>query len=62
MLAGRPAVDTGWDERAAAIGGDLVPFHEWDDVITVVRDPVTCGGGAAARERRLTTRSSLGAG
>jgi hypothetical protein len=39
MLAGRPAAYTGWDERAAAIGPDLIPFHEWDDALAVVRSP-----------------------
>jgi hypothetical protein len=37
MLAGRPVLYTGWDEAATAFGDELIPFHEWDDEITVVR-------------------------
>jgi hypothetical protein len=37
MLVGRPVLYTGWDEAAMAFGDELVPFHEWEDEITVVR-------------------------
>jgi hypothetical protein len=37
MLAGRPVVYTGWDDRAAAMGQDLIPFGDWNDVISVPR-------------------------
>jgi hypothetical protein len=37
MLTGRPVLYTGWDEAATAFGDELIPFHEWDDEITVVR-------------------------
>lgn len=39
MLAGRPTVYTGWDRSAIEMGGDLIPFQEWDGEITVVRRP-----------------------
>jgi hypothetical protein len=39
MLAGRPTVYTGWDDQAQALGGDLIPFHEWGAVIDVVSRP-----------------------
>jgi hypothetical protein len=38
MLAGRPVVYTAWDEEAARLAGELIPFGEWEDVIDVVRD------------------------
>jgi hypothetical protein len=37
MLAGRPVLYTGWDEAAMAFGDELIPFHEWDEEITVIR-------------------------
>ncbi len=37
MLAGRPVLYTGWDEGATALGDALIPFHEWDAEITVLR-------------------------
>ena len=37
MLAGRPVLYTAWDEAATAFGEELIPFHEWEDEITVVR-------------------------
>ncbi|MGA9315373.1 MAG: hypothetical protein WBV77_12165 [Solirubrobacteraceae bacterium] len=37
MFAGRPVLYTGWDEAATAFADELIPFHEWDDEITVVR-------------------------
>lgn len=37
MLAGRPVLYTGWDDAAITFGGELIPFHEWDEEITVVR-------------------------
>jgi hypothetical protein len=37
MLAGRPVLYTGWDETARALGGELIPFAEWGEEITVIR-------------------------
>jgi hypothetical protein len=37
MLAGRPTVYTGWDPQAAELAGEILPFDQWDEVITVVR-------------------------
>jgi hypothetical protein len=39
MIAGRPSVYTGWDDSAISFGDDLIPFHDWADLITVVRRP-----------------------
>lgn len=39
MLAGRPTVYTGWDESAIEMGGDLIPFQDWDGELTVIRAP-----------------------
>jgi hypothetical protein len=38
MLAGRPVVYTGWDESAAALGGEIIPFEQWEPQIAVVRE------------------------
>ncbi len=54
MLAGRPAVYTGWDQSAIEMGGDLIPFHEWDGEITVLRAPGELSAAAASlRGRRF---------
>jgi hypothetical protein len=37
MLAGRPVLYTGWDQTAKALGGQLIPFDQWEPEITVVR-------------------------
>lgn len=37
MLAGRPVLYTGWDETAAALGQELIPFHQWGTAIDVLR-------------------------
>jgi len=39
MLAGRPTVYTGWDESAIEMGGDLIPFQDWDGELAVLRAP-----------------------
>jgi hypothetical protein len=36
MLAGRPTVYTGWDERAIELQPKLIPFHDWGEIIDVV--------------------------
>lgn len=36
MLAGRPVLYTGWDPAAAALGGQLIPFQQWEREITVI--------------------------
>ncbi|HZM17932.1 MAG TPA: hypothetical protein VFB87_00820 [Gaiellaceae bacterium] len=39
MLAGTPVVYTGWDAEAQRLSAELIPFHEWGDVIDVVLRP-----------------------
>ncbi len=68
MLAGRPVVYTGWDEAAAALGEELIPFQEWDREITVVRHAgelaeavvaargQTCGAGVLQARRAIAER------
>jgi hypothetical protein len=36
LAAGRPVVYTGWDPEARRLASDLIPFHEWGDVLAVV--------------------------
>lgn len=36
LAAGRPVVYTGWDPESRRVAADLIPFHEWGDVLTVV--------------------------
>lgn len=38
LAAGVPVVYTGWDPLAAELQERLIPFHEWDGALTVVRD------------------------
>lgn len=47
MLAGRPAVYTGWDRDAAAIASELIPFADWEPEIAVVRDPAELAAAVA---------------
>jgi hypothetical protein len=35
LAAGRPVVYTGWDPEARRVESDLIPFHDWKDVLTV---------------------------
>ena len=68
MLAGRPVLYTGWDESARVLGDDLIPFHDWDQEITVVRaaeelpDAVIaargeqCSAGVLERRREIAER------
>jgi hypothetical protein len=39
LVAGKPVVYTGWDRQAEELAGELIPFHEWDDVLDVARTP-----------------------
>jgi hypothetical protein len=59
MLAGRPVVYTGWDDRAAAMGGDLIPFSDWGDVITVLRRPDELPDAAASLRGTRCSDSAL---
>jgi hypothetical protein len=62
MLAGRPTVYTGWDERAIQHQAKLIPFHDWgelidlvpteDDLADVVRSARAFGPGTPEWERR----------
>jgi hypothetical protein len=36
MLAGRPTVYTGWDDRAIELQAKLIPFHDWGEIIDLV--------------------------
>jgi hypothetical protein len=68
MLAGRPGLYTAWDEEAMSLGHELIPFHEWDDAIAVVRraDSLAesvasargqqCAAGALQRRREIAER------
>lgn len=54
MVAGRPTVYTGWDERAIEMGGDLIPFQDWDGEIAVLRTPDALAPAVASlRGRRF---------
>ncbi len=65
MLAGRPVVYTGWDDTAATLGDELIPFHEWDQEITVVRrarelaDAVEAASGATCSTTVLRGRREI---
>ena len=50
MIAGRPTLYTGWDEEARRLSSELIPFHEWGEVIDVVTDARALP--ATAREAR----------
>jgi hypothetical protein len=36
LIPDRPVVYTGWDPEAQRVSDELIPFHEWRDVVTVV--------------------------
>jgi hypothetical protein len=59
MLAGRPVLYTGWDEVATAFGDELIPFHEWDEEITVVRRAEDLPEAVIAARRRECPPSVL---
>ena len=59
MLAGRPVLYTGWDEEAKALGGELVPFQEWDREITVVRSAADLPDAVVAAKGRECAMSVL---
>ncbi|HYM53868.1 MAG TPA: hypothetical protein VES97_00790 [Solirubrobacteraceae bacterium] len=65
MLAGRPVLYTGWDEAAMALGGELIPFHQWGSEITVVRqsgelpDAVVAARGLACAANVLQSRREI---
>ncbi len=50
MLAGKPVLYTAWDPEAVRLGGELIPFAEWDDAIDVLRAPDALP--AVAQQRR----------
>jgi hypothetical protein len=57
MIAGRPVIYTGWDEAAVALHAELIPFGEWHEQITVVRDSDQLAAAVlAARGRRCDAR------
>ena len=59
MLAGTPVVYTGWDPEAQRLSMDLIPFHEWADVIDVVtRAEDLAPTVEAARDRDPTERAA----
>jgi hypothetical protein len=60
MLAGRPVVYTGWDETATALGDQLIPFHRWDGLITVVRHADELPQAVVAARGRECTAEALG--
>lgn len=53
MLAGRPVLYTGWDETAAALGDQLIPFGEWDREITVIHRAEDLPDAAGAAQGEL---------
>jgi hypothetical protein len=65
MLAGRPVLYTGWDEGATALGGELIPFQDWDGELTVVRragelpDAVVAARGEACTAEVLHNRREI---
>lgn len=48
LAARRPVVYTGWDPEAQRLESDLIPFHRWDDVLTVVEDAAAFPDAVAA--------------
>ncbi len=68
MIAGRPVLYTGWDETATALGGELIPFDEWGNEITVVRradelaDAVVAACGRPCPESVLLSRREIAEG
>jgi hypothetical protein len=68
MLAGRPVVYTGWDEGAAALADELIPFQQWDREIVVVRrasdfpDAVVASRASAFSAEVLRSRRELAEG
>ncbi len=65
MLAGRPALYTGWDDTATALGDELIPFQRWDRELTVVRhahelpEAVVAARGKPCAESVLRARRKL---
>jgi hypothetical protein len=55
MAAGRPVVYTGWDAQARRLAGELIPFGDWRDVLSVVDAPEDLVEAVeGARGRRLS--------
>jgi hypothetical protein len=48
MLAGRPVLYTGWDQTATALGGQLIPFQQWEKEITVIHRAEDLPGAVVA--------------
>jgi hypothetical protein len=65
MIAGRPVIYTGWDQAAVALHTELIPFHEWHEEITVVRDAgqlaaaVLAARGQTCGARMLQSRREI---
>lgn len=65
MLAGRPVLYTGWDQTAMALGGELIPFQQWEREITVVRkagdlaEAVVAARGAVCAADVLQSRREI---
>jgi hypothetical protein len=49
--AGKPVIYTWWDPEAERVSDSLVPFHEWDDVLAVVRRPEDLADTVEERHR-----------
>lgn len=68
MLAGRPVLYTGWDQAAAALGDQLIPFQQWEREITVIRraedlpDAVVAARGVACPANVLRGRREIAEG
>jgi hypothetical protein len=50
MVAGLPTLYTFWDPECRRIEGTLTPYHEWGDLIDVVRDADAFGDTVRAAE------------
>jgi hypothetical protein len=65
MLAGRPVLYTGWDETATALGGEILPFQQWEREIGVIRhaedlpDAVARARGQTCEREVLRSRREI---
>ncbi len=59
MLAGRPVLYTGWDQTAIALGGDLIPFHQWEREIGIVDQASGLPDAVVAARGEMCAASAL---
>jgi hypothetical protein len=52
LIADRPVVYTAWDDEALRLSDELIPFHEWPDLVDVVTDADSLVGTVEAARSR----------